>query len=105
VKGVQEFLVPYLESKGIDTSINFTCLNSKHDDKSPSCGLLPDKTRTYCYSCGARYDIFDIAHILEDKPLNGFGFIVDTVKYLADKLEYEGNEYLIISEKDIIIII
>jgi len=26
-------------------------------------------------------------------------------KYLADKLEYEGEEYLIVSEKDIIIII
>ena len=35
------------------------------------------------HSCGCAGSIFEAAHFLEDKPLSGHGFLMDTVPYLA----------------------
>ncbi|MGO4938365.1 DnaB-like helicase C-terminal domain-containing protein [Fundicoccus sp. Sow4_H7] len=50
----------YLESKGIDPTRKFKCLNPEHDDKNPSMGLIKNGDRVYCFSCQQRYDVFDL---------------------------------------------
>ena len=37
---VKDQLENYLQSKGINTSKNFKCLNPAHDDKHPSMSLM-----------------------------------------------------------------
>lgn len=44
-------LKDYLESMGINTSQNFSCLNPNHEDKNPSCGLTPNGEAWNCFSC------------------------------------------------------
>ena len=63
---VKDQLENYLQSKGINTSKNFKCLNPAHDDKHPSMSLHSDKNgvkHCKCFSCGAYYDILDIIGI------------------------------------------
>jgi DNA primase len=64
----------------------FSCINPEHNDQNPSCGLYLGNGNTqmfHCFSCGAAGSIFEAAHFLEDKPLSGHGFLMDTVPYLA----------------------
>jgi DNA primase catalytic core len=77
----------YLEEKGINTKRNFYCLNPKHKDEHASMGLVPKSnfTKAHCFSCKHFADIFDAAHVLENKPKNGPNHITETVMYLADK--------------------
>ena len=57
------YLKAYLNSKGINTSTNFSCLNPSHDDKHPSMSFDQRRNRCHCFSCGVDYDIFDVAAI------------------------------------------
>ena len=57
------YLEAYLNSKGINTSTNFSCLNPSHDDKHPSMSFDQRRNRCHCFSCGVDYDIFDVAAI------------------------------------------
>jgi len=82
----------------------FSCLNPDHDDNDPSMHYVPGSNETVlkCFSCGASYDIFDIAHIYENKPVQGAGFVSDNMMYLADLLNVEAN--LEPTEKDLAVI-
>lgn len=64
-KAVAKAALPgYLEtSHGIDTSRFFRCLNPEHEDRHPSMALDRKNHRCVCFSCGARYDIFDLVGI------------------------------------------
>jgi len=83
------FLPQYLAEHDIDTSKNFRCLNPKHEDKNPSMSLRANPENAFCFSCSCTLDIFQAAHWLEDKPVEGVGFIEQNVKYLADKYGVE----------------
>lgn len=63
------YLEAYLNSKGINTSTNFSCLNPTHEDKHPSMSFDQKRNRCHCFSCGVDYDIFDVAAI--DTGLTG----------------------------------
>lgn len=57
-------LQQYLEEQhGINTNRPFRCLNPKHEDKNPSMAFDRKHNRCVCFSCGAKYDIFDIVGI------------------------------------------
>ena len=57
----KESLEFYLEEMhGIDTRRNFNCLNPDHADYHPSMAFDRRNNRCVCFSCGARYDIFDV---------------------------------------------
>ena len=62
-------LEAYLNSKGINTSSNFSCLNPAHEDKHPSMSFDSRRNRCHCFSCGVDYDIFDVVAI--DTGLSG----------------------------------
>lgn len=51
----------WLSAKGINISKNFSCLNPEHQDHNPSMSFDKKRNRCHCFSCGADYDIFDIA--------------------------------------------
>lgn len=44
-------LKQYLEEQGIDTARHFKCINPEHEDKSPSCSLLPNGLVFHCFGC------------------------------------------------------
>ena len=46
----------YLEMTGRSTTKNFPCASPDHEDKNPSMHFYG--TSCYCFSCGARYDLF-----------------------------------------------
>lgn len=84
-QNLQPYLIEFLEKKGIDTTRNFGCINPEHKDASPSMSIVrPENIRFYCHGCAASGDIFDAAHLLEDKPLAGPAFAIETVDYLAE---------------------
>jgi DNA primase catalytic core len=77
--------VEYLESRGVETAKNFSCLDPAHEDKNPSCSLLPDHSGAYCHSCSRHFDIFDAVSLLEKKQITGMSFVIDIVQYLCTK--------------------
>src|SRR3990167_9955513 len=86
IAGVRKFLPQYLEENGIPlTGKNFPCPSPKHNDSTPSCILSRDKTHIHCFGCGIRWDIFDLAASLENKPAHGEPFITHLLVPLAKK--------------------
>jgi len=89
---VRSYLPKYLEEQGIEADKDrpgdpwYCCLNPDHDDKNPSMHYVDksEQSRLLCFSCGAAYDIFHIAHIFENKPLEGKGFYEHNLYYLAE---------------------
>jgi len=53
----------WLTACGINISRNFSCLNPQHEDHNPSMSFDARRNRCHCFSCGADYDIFDVAQI------------------------------------------
>ena len=54
-------LASYLEHvHGINLNKPFNCLNPGHEDKIPSRSFDRKHNRCVCFSCGARFDIFDV---------------------------------------------
>jgi len=100
-KTIQQNLVEYFAKKGIRTDANFKCINPKHTDSSPSMSIIrPEAVRFYCHGCGYTGDIFDAAHLIENKPLSGDGFINNTFMYLANEFSIEV-EHTELTEEEI----
>lgn len=58
------FLSDYLVSKhNININKPFTCLNPSHEDNHPSMSYSKKYNVCKCFSCGVRYDIFDLIGI------------------------------------------
>lgn len=85
---IRKNLERYLTMQGIKNPAPgkyFRCINKGHKDDHPSCGIIKTCPEMfYCFSCGATGDIFTAAHYCEDKPLEGPGFVKDTVAHLAE---------------------
>lgn len=99
------FLPEYLKEHGLDVmnGHKIKCLNPDHNDRTPSMSMFEAEEGyplVRCHGCGTTMDIFNAAHILEDKPLMGPGFISDTVNYLADRFGVE-IAYKALSEDEI----
>jgi DNA primase catalytic core len=98
-------LPEYLAEHGIECNDHkkFKCINPEHNDKSPSMSLFQHDAGfpiARCHSCGFIADIFTAAHILEERPIIGPGFLHENVKYLADKYGIEVK-IGVLSEEDI----
>lgn len=89
---IRSYLPEYLEELGVEFNKQgkVCCLNPEHEDRTPSMGYLKRagvKPETFlkCFGCGVVYDIFHLAHVFEQKPIEGKGFLFDNVYWLADK--------------------
>lgn len=91
----------YLQSKGIDTRRAFICLNPEHNDRSPSMSLDRRNNRVHCFSCGVRYDIFDLigleygltdAKEVFDKGYELYGVQVDSSARREDRSGMSGQK-------------
>lgn len=94
IRTAHNHLSAYLSSQGINLvkGKNFTRINPEHIDKNLSCGIYMGSNNTemfHCFSCGCAGTIFEAAHFLEDKPLSGHGFLMDTVPHLAAQFGVE----------------
>ncbi len=56
----------YLNMTGRSTRKNFPCVSPDHEDKNPSMHLYG--STCFCFSCGARYDIFRLIGVDYDIP-------------------------------------
>lgn len=63
------------------------CFNHKGGglDKGKDMQFYPESGTFHCFSCGANYNIFSLANLYENKPLDGKAFYTDNVMYLADR--------------------
>jgi DNA primase catalytic core len=85
-EALRPYLKQYLEEHGINTETSFRCINPEHNDKRPSMVASSDPEGfIYCNSCHSYGDIFTACHYLDNKPINGRGFIEENILYLAEK--------------------
>lgn len=100
IQQLKPFLPRYLEEQGVDPTKKFSCIFPDHEDDSPSCNVfLPDKSRFKCHGCGRSGDIFTAAHLYEGKPRTGKEWVLETVRYLAEKYGVEMPEYNLTPEE------
>lgn len=105
---IKEHLEDYLQSRGINTSRPFKCLNPDHADNKPSMSIDRSSSsgiHCKCFSCGAYYDTFDLIRIdyrlTEDKEVfkkayELFNITVDSYNNTAPaprgfKIEYQNQ--------------
>lgn len=96
-------LPDYLKDHGYEIDKKFICFNPEHNDRSPSMSVFNHRDGfplARCFSCGYTADIFTAAHILDEKPIIGPGFLHENVKWLADKYNVEIN-LATLSEEDL----
>ena len=83
-------LKAYLNSKGINTASNFSCLNPAHEDKHPSMSFDSRRNRCHCFSCGVDYDIFDVVAI--DTGLSGKELFNHVYGLYNINVDYENSK-------------
>lgn len=57
---IKDYLPDYLRDKGINPGRPFNCLNPDHLDRHPSMSYDKAHRQCHCFSCGAKYDTFDL---------------------------------------------
>lgn len=59
---IKDQIENYLQSQGLPTDGKtcFHCLNPEHEDKNPSMCYFREAKAVHCFSCHAKYDIFDL---------------------------------------------
>lgn len=64
---VKDHIADYLASKGIKADLagvqKFCCLNPQHQDHKPSMSIDPKSKKVHCFSCGSKFDTFDLVAI------------------------------------------
>lgn len=95
IEKLKKYTLQYAMENGIVLEHNnfVRCLSPDHEDKNPSMRFWEENNIFHCFSCGANYDIFSLANLLEGKPINGPEFITENVFYLAQRYG-EAYEHL-----------
>lgn len=76
----KDFIVDYLNNKGINIKKRFSCLNPDHTDIHPSMGYNKKGKHVKCFACNANYDIYELVKI--DYKLSNFNEAYEKVKEL-----------------------
>lgn len=75
-----------LHGRKPNQSGHFTCPTKLHNDKTPSCSILPaDPGVWHCFQCGNSGTIFHAAESLEGLPSRGKDFILRTIPELTKR--------------------
>lgn len=87
IEKLKKYTLQYALENGVVLEHNnfLRCLSPEHEDKNPSMSYWEEANIFHCFSCGANYDIFNLANLFEGKPLNGPEFITENVFYLAQR--------------------
>lgn len=96
-------VVEYLAHNGIvpNSSGSIKCITGEHADNHPSMRIKqPKNDGLFCYTCNKSFDIFDIAHILEGKPIKDREFISENVNYLSEMFGYAPIEVKITKKQE-----
>ncbi|MBR3721629.1 MAG: toprim domain-containing protein [Selenomonadaceae bacterium] len=89
-KGMLEW---YLQSQGINTKKNFSCLSADHNDSNPSMTFNKNNNTVYCFGCGEHGDIFDVIRMQYGIPKNDYKTIFETTyRVLGINVNDYGNE-------------
>lgn len=59
----KNYIANYITAKGLPLDKPFICLNPLHSDHKPSMSYDKNNQQVHCFSCGAKYDIFDLVEI------------------------------------------
>ena len=86
-------LVDLLQEHQIDAEIGkkISCISGTHKDSTPSLSISKDGTFAKCFACGRAYDIFAVANLYENMPIDGPEFITQTVLGLAERYGIEHS--------------
>jgi len=97
----------FLEKEGISIDNNgfFSCIDPNHDDKTPSCRLLPDlsEEQYFCYGCLDENELIWTDHGLE--PIKNIAHTHDKYDYVlngAGNWEKTTNKIITYNRKDIL---
>lgn len=87
-------LPDFLLEKGLDVrnGKKICCINPEHNDRNPSMSMYETEHGypvVHCFGCSAHYDIFNVSHIFDNRPIVGPGFFHDNVRFLADKYKID----------------
>lgn len=66
----KDYIVNYLQDKGLRLKGKFSCLNPEHHDTHPSMSYFKKGKCVKCFACNATYDIYEL--IKADYKLNDF---------------------------------
>lgn len=78
-----EYITQHLKLN-VDTKGFFSCPTKKHNDADPSCHVFPRNTQVWkCFGCGSTGNIFTMANLKENLPIDGIEFWEVTVPHLC----------------------
>lgn len=89
-EAVKPYMRSYIERRyGVDATPKkkFVCINSKHEDSSPSMEFYPDSNKVYCYGCGTSWDLLSL--IAEEEHLDIKKDFVKVLKIACDFCGFE----------------
>ena len=102
IDAFKPMLADYLMTKHniINLKDKFTCLNPNHEDRHPSMNYTSKYNICHCFSCGTKYDIFDLIGL--DYGVDSFREKIEIAQSLypnisniifkkADVIESENN--------------
>jgi len=97
----KSMLRPYLESQGINTDKNFSCLSIDHTDSNPSMTYNEKTNTVYCFGCGEHGDIFDVIRMRYGIPKNDYKTIFETTyKVLGINTNIYKNDDILLPKKN-----
>jgi len=97
----KSMLRPYLESQGINTNKNFSCLSKEHTDSNPSMIYNKSTNTVYCFGCGEHGDIFDVIRMQYGIPRDDYKTIFETAYRILGINTHIHQNKNIYSEKKI----
>lgn len=100
ISRVKPYLTDYLKEKGYepDHTGKYKCIHPEHDDSNPSMGIINGEV-FHCFGCNCTGNILHAAHWLEGLPINGKEFLVENLKYIAEKYSVSMPE-IELTDKD-----
>lgn len=63
----------------------FICPNPNHKDNNPSCRILDNGVKGFCFGCRKTFDLLTLNHWVTGAPISGSGFVINNLVPLCAK--------------------